>query len=107
MASTSSAVLSAMFVPLWAFEGSQQQLMHRLSDPETRERIVKDSKQRLLGFARLPGGMDRWFPKQILLPLLLVLMVSPPVQFRYESTRPLVDTSQSLGAVFLSRKISA
>ena len=36
-----STVLSAIFVPLWAFEGSQQQLMARLSDPDTRARSVR------------------------------------------------------------------
>jgi N-acyl-D-amino-acid deacylase len=94
-----STVLSAMFVPLWAFEGSQQQLMARLSDPETRRRIVKDGKERLLGFAKLPGAIDRWFPKQILLPLLMrelskvVVISSVKKQHHYEgmNLRDLAD----------------
>lgn len=94
-----STVLSAMFVPLWAFEGSQQQLMARLADPETRARIVADSKQRLLGFARLPGALDRWFPKKVLLPLLLrelskvVVISSVKRQHHYEglTLRALAD----------------
>lgn len=66
-----STVLSAMFIPLWAFEGSQRALLERLRDPATRLRIVADSKDRLMGFARLPGLLDRVFPKRLLLPYLL------------------------------------
>ncbi len=66
-----STVLSAMFVPLWAFEGSQNALLDRLKDPATRARIVEESKARFLGFAQLPGLLDRVFPKRVLLPLIL------------------------------------
>ena len=66
-----STVLSAMFVPLWAFEGSQQALVQRLRDPATRERIVAESKERLLGFAKLPGVLDKIVPKRFVLPLLM------------------------------------
>lgn len=85
-----STVLSAMFVPLWAFEGSQNALLERLADPATRKRIVKDSKERLMRFARLPGLLDRVFPKRVLLPLLLremskiVVISSVKRQHHYE-----------------------
>lgn len=85
-----STVLSAMFVPLWAFEGSQRALLERLKDPATRERIVRDSKERLLGFARLPGILDRIVPKRLFLPLLLrelgnvVIISSTKRQHHYE-----------------------
>ncbi|MEC7523358.1 MAG: D-aminoacylase [Myxococcota bacterium] len=85
-----STVLSAMFVPLWAFEGKQDALLERLQDPATRARIVKDSKARLLGFAKLPGVLDRIFPKRLLLPLLLrelskvIVISSTKTQHHYE-----------------------
>ncbi len=85
-----STVLSAMFVPLWAFEGSQHALLDRLRDPATRARIVEDSKTRMLGFARLPGWLDRWFPKRLFLPLLLrelsrvIVISSTKHQHHYE-----------------------
>lgn len=85
-----STVLSAMFVPLWAFEGSQRALLERLKDPITRERIVRDSKERLLGFARLPGVLDRIVPKRLFLPILLrelgnvVVISSTKRQHHYE-----------------------
>jgi N-acyl-D-amino-acid deacylase len=66
-----STVLSAIFVPLWAFEGSQQSLLERLKDPATRTRIVEDSKARFLGFVRFPGIFDRLVPKRLLLPIVL------------------------------------
>lgn len=66
-----STVLSAMFVPLWAFEGSQRALLDRLQDPLVRPRIIRESKERLMRFAKLPGALDRFFPKRLLLPLLL------------------------------------
>ncbi|MGE0785562.1 MAG: amidohydrolase family protein [Sandaracinaceae bacterium] len=85
-----STVLSAMFVPLWAFEGSQDAMLARLKDPATRARIIADSKKRLLAFARLPGVLDRWFPKRLFLPLLLremskvVVISSTKRQHHYE-----------------------
>jgi len=66
-----STVLSAMFVPLWAFEGSQLALLERLKDPSIRPRIIEESKQRLMRYAQLPGVLDRIFPKRVLLPILL------------------------------------
>ena len=66
-----STVLSAMFVPLWAFEGSQLALLERLKDPLIRPRIIKESKERLMRYAQLPGVLDRVFPKRLLLPILL------------------------------------
>lgn len=66
-----STVLSAMFLPLWAFEGSQDRLMERLRDPETRKRIVEGSKERFLKLAQLPGLLDKYFPKRLLLPFVL------------------------------------
>ncbi|MCC6875929.1 MAG: D-aminoacylase [Sandaracinaceae bacterium] len=85
-----STVLSAMFVPLWAFEGSQEQLLERLRDPATRERMVQDSKQKLMRFAQLPGVLDRIFPKKLILPFLLyelsklVIISSVKHQHHYE-----------------------
>jgi N-acyl-D-amino-acid deacylase len=85
-----STVLSAMFVPLWAFEGSQRAMLERLKDPATRERIIADSKRRLLSLARLPDAIDRWFPKRLFLPLLLremskvVVISSTKHQHHYE-----------------------
>lgn len=64
-----STVLSAMFVPLWAFEGSPQKLLERLRDPETRQRIIEDSKKALLSFVALPKWLS-FFPKEWLLPLI-------------------------------------
>ncbi|RLB52479.1 MAG: aminoacylase [Deltaproteobacteria bacterium] len=66
-----STVLSAMFLPLWVFEGSWDEMLARLTDPATRERIIEDSNARFLDFARLPGVWDRIVPKRLLLPLLL------------------------------------
>jgi len=66
-----STVLSAMFVPLWAFEGSQDKLLERLKDPATRERIKADANERFMKFAQLPGVLDRIFPKRLILPIIL------------------------------------
>lgn len=66
-----STVLSAMFVPLWAFEGSQERLLERLKDPAMRTRIVADTKERLMKFAQLPGILDRIFPKRLILPFVV------------------------------------
>lgn len=85
-----STVLSAMFVPLWAFEGSQQKMLDRLSDPPTRARIIADAKTRLLDLATLPGILDRIVPKRLFLPLLLkelskvVVISSTQHQHQYE-----------------------
>ncbi len=97
-----STVLSAMFVPLWAFEGSENALLERLKDPATRARIVKESKERLLGFVRLPGVLDRVFPKRVLLPFILselskvVVISSVKRQHHYEG-KSLAEIARSRG----------
>jgi N-acyl-D-amino-acid deacylase len=87
-----STVLSAMFVPLWAFEGSTERMLERLKDPETRARIIRDSKEQLLAYVDLP----RWLsavPKRWLLPLILrkmgdmVVVNSVKRQKHYEGRR--------------------
>jgi N-acyl-D-amino-acid deacylase len=100
--SAGSTVLSAMFLPLWAFEGSQDRLLERLRDPETRKKIVEDSKQRLMKFAQLPGILDRIFPKRLILPFVLralsqlVIVSSTRKQHHYEG--------MSLHAIAAARK---
>lgn len=85
-----STVLSAMVVPLWAFEGSQRQLLERLQDPATRERIIADSKERFLQLVQLPGVLDRIVPKRLFMPLImkamskLVVISSTKNQHHYE-----------------------
>jgi N-acyl-D-amino-acid deacylase len=83
-----STVLSAMVLPLWAFEGSQEKLLERLRDPATRKQIIKDSKARVLKMAQLPGALDRYFPKQLILPFVLAglsrLVVVSSVRNRHE-----------------------
>ena len=83
-----STVLSAMVLPLWAFEGSQEKLLERLRDPATRKQIIKDSKARILKMAQLPGALDRYFPKRLLLPFVLAglsrLVVVSSVRNRHE-----------------------
>jgi N-acyl-D-amino-acid deacylase len=66
-----STVLSAMFLPLWAFEGSQECLLERLRDPETRKRIVADANERFLGLAQLPRSLERIIPKRLMLPFVI------------------------------------
>jgi N-acyl-D-amino-acid deacylase len=65
-----STVLSAMFVPLWAFEGSVEKMLERLRDPETRARIIRDAKELLLQYVDLPRWLA-WVPKRWLLPFIL------------------------------------
>ncbi|MEZ4337671.1 MAG: D-aminoacylase [Sandaracinaceae bacterium] len=85
-----STVLSAMVVPLWAFEGSQTQLMERLQDPPTRERIIADSKARMLKLIPLPTILERIVPKHLFLPAMLramsklVVISSTKRQHHYE-----------------------
>lgn len=85
-----STVLSAMFLPLWAFEGSQDRLLERLRDPATRKRMEADTEERFMRFAHLPGILDRIFPKRLILPLLLrelskvVVISSTRHERRYE-----------------------
>lgn len=66
-----STVLSALFVPLWAFEGSHEDLLRRLSDPETRAKMRADSEEAVLRFAQLPGILDHILPKRRLLPVFM------------------------------------
>lgn len=85
-----STVLSAMFIPLWAFEGSQEKLLERLRDPATRARMEADTEERFMRFAQLPGILDRIFPKRLILPFVLnalskvVVVSSTKHQHRYE-----------------------
>jgi N-acyl-D-aspartate/D-glutamate deacylase len=64
-----STVLSQLFVPLWAFEGSLDRLVERLGDPAARARIVRDAEDMQLGFMTLPKWLG-FFPKRWLLPIL-------------------------------------
>ncbi len=66
-----STVLSAMFLPLWVFEGSNDEMLARLRDPAMRTRIIADSKARMLTLAKLPGILDVIVPKRLFLPLAL------------------------------------
>ncbi len=68
-----SSVLSSMFVPLWAFEGSLERLEERLRDPVTRARIVRDVQDLQLGFIDLPRWLG-FLPKRWLLPLLSAVL---------------------------------
>lgn len=68
-----STVLSAMFVPLWAFEGSSSRMLERLRDPETRARIIREAKEQLLAFVDLPKWLSP-VPKKWLLPIILKKM---------------------------------
>ncbi len=84
-----STVLSSMFVPLWAFEGSLDKLDERLRDPATRARIVRDVQDLQLGFIDLPRWL-RFIPKRWFLPLMThtlgrsVIISSIKRQQRYE-----------------------
>ncbi|HEY8086692.1 MAG TPA: D-aminoacylase [Polyangiaceae bacterium] len=64
-----STVLSALFVPLWAFEGSLDKLVERIGDPETRARIVRDAEDMQLAFIDLPRWLG-WVKKRWLLPVM-------------------------------------
>jgi N-acyl-D-amino-acid deacylase len=68
-----STVLSQLFVPLWAFEGSLDRLVERLRDPATRARIVRDSEDMQLAFLDLPKWLS-FFPKRLLLPALRFML---------------------------------
>ncbi len=68
-----STVLTVMFLPLWAFEGSTERMLERMRDPETRARIVHDAKEQLLAYVDLPKWLSR-VPKRWLLPLILKKM---------------------------------
>lgn len=84
-----STVLSALFVPLWAFEGSLDRLVERLSDPDTRKRVVRDAEDMQLAFVDLPRWLG-FFPKRWLLPAMSfvlgrsIVISSVKRQVRYE-----------------------
>ncbi len=84
-----STVLSALFVPLWAFEGSLDRLVERLSDPDTRARVVRDAEDMQLAFVDLPRWLG-FFPKRWLLPAMSfvlgrsIVISSVKRQVRYE-----------------------
>ena len=84
-----STVLSSMFVPLWAFEGSLDKLDGRLRNPATRARIVRDVQDLQLGFIDLPRWL-RFIPKRWFLPLMThtlgrsIIISSIKRQQRYE-----------------------
>lgn len=96
-----STVLSSMFVPLWAFEGSVEKLEERLRDPPTRARIVRDVQDLQLTFIDLPKWL-RFFPKRWLLPVLsralgrTIVLSSMKRQTRYEG--------MTIGAVARERR---
>lgn len=87
-----STVLSTMFLPLWAFEGSPERLLERMRDEETRARIIRDAKEQLLSYVELPGWLSR-IPKKWLLPFMLrkmgeaVVVNSVKKQHHYEGRR--------------------
>jgi N-acyl-D-amino-acid deacylase len=87
-----STVLSAMFVPLWAFEGSTERMLERLRDPATRARIIHDAKEGLLAYVDVPKWMTH-VPKKWLLPLIIrklgeiVVINSVKKQRHYEGRR--------------------
>ncbi len=83
-----STVLSAMILPLWAFEGSQERTLERLRDPATRKKVVADSKKRMLKLVHMPAAFDSWFPKELILPFMTIglsrLVVVSSVKNRHE-----------------------
>jgi N-acyl-D-amino-acid deacylase len=84
-----STVLSAMFVPLWAFEGSHERLLERLEDPATRARVVRGAEDMQLSFVDLPRWLG-FVRKRWLLPVLsyvlgrTIVISSIRRQVRYE-----------------------
>jgi N-acyl-D-aspartate/D-glutamate deacylase len=93
-----STVLSAMFVPLWAFEGSPERLLERLRDPPTRARIIREAKEQLLSFVDLPAWLSR-IPKRWLLPLIVrklgdVIVINSVKKHRQYEGRRLGDIAR-------------
>jgi N-acyl-D-amino-acid deacylase len=84
-----STVLSQMFVPLWAFEGSLDRLLERLTDEPTRARVIRDAQDGQLAFIDLPDWLG-WMDKRWLLPLMTrvlgrsIIISSVKHQKRYE-----------------------
>ena len=68
-----STVLSQMFVPLWAFEGSLDRLLERMKDPATRARIVRDAQDGQLAFIDLPRWLG-FVRKRWLLPIMSLVL---------------------------------
>jgi N-acyl-D-amino-acid deacylase len=95
-----STVLSSMFVPLWAFEGSLQRLDERVRDPATRARMVRDVQDLQLTFIDLPPWLA-WIPKRWLIPIMNralgrhIVISSVKRQQRYEG--------MSIGAIAKER----
>ena len=87
-----STVLSAIFVPPWAFEGSMDKLEERVRDPATRARIIRDVQNIQLGFIDLPRWLG-FLPKRWLLPLMTsalgrtIVISSAKHQVRYEGMK--------------------
>lgn len=87
-----STVLSTMFLPLWAFEGSPERLLERLRDPDTRARIMRDAQEQLLSYVDLPKWLS-WVPKKWLIPLVfrkmgeVIVINSVKKQRHYEGRR--------------------
>jgi N-acyl-D-amino-acid deacylase len=87
-----STVLSAMFVPLWAFEGSPERMLERLRDHQTRARIIREAQEQLLSFVDLPKWLS-FLPKRWLLPFILrkmgevIVINSVKKQRHYEGRR--------------------
>lgn len=84
-----STVLSSIFVPLWAFEGSHEKLEGRLRDPATRARIVREVQDLQLKFIDLPPWLS-FLPKRALLAIMsrllgrTIVLSSVGRQVRYE-----------------------
>lgn len=96
-----STVLSAMFVPLWAFEGSPSRMLERFRDPETRARIIRDAKEQLLSYVDLPKWLSP-VPKKWLLPLILrkmgeVIVINSCKKQRHYEGRRLGDIARERG----------
>jgi N-acyl-D-amino-acid deacylase len=103
-----ATVIATMFLPLWAFEsregddrGMLDQLAAKLSDPDTRQRMIRDAKAHLLSQVELPRALSL-LPRAWLLSLIqqtlgkLVIVNSIKRQCQYQGL--------SLGAIAKRRK---
>ncbi|MCS6857757.1 MAG: D-aminoacylase, partial [Sandaracinaceae bacterium] len=85
-----STLLSAMFLPLWVFEGGQEATLRRLADPHVRSRIIEDVEKRFADFWGLPRHLLRFYPVRRLFRWLLtelsraVVLSSLPKQSHHE-----------------------
>jgi N-acyl-D-amino-acid deacylase len=68
-----STILGAIALPLWAYEGSHEELMFRLRDPATRKRMAAEASEKLARFIDLPWGLG-WIPKSWIVPIVLKKM---------------------------------